>query len=77
LDQLRASDIIIVVDAAGDPRRFVVSENAVYRREDAPRTRICGTADDANLALITGAGVWDPTVGAYDSNRIVYARMQP
>jgi hypothetical protein len=55
----------------------VVSENAVYRREDAPRTRICGAADGANLALITGAGVWDPTVGAYDSNRIVYARMQP
>jgi len=77
LGLLRAGDTLIVVDQAGVARRFVVLENAVYLRDDAPLTKVFGPADDANLALITGAGTWEPTVGAYDSNRIVYARMQP
>jgi len=69
--------VLVVVDEAGVARRFVVLENAVYLRDDAPLTKVFGPAADANLALITGAGTWEPTVGAYDSNRIVYARMQP
>jgi hypothetical protein len=77
LDRLRAGDVLVVVDAAGVARRFVVLENAVYLRDDAPLTKVFGPADDANLALITGAGTWEPALGVYDSNRIVYARMQP
>jgi len=77
LDRLRPGDTLIVVDQAGVARRFVVLENAVYLRDDAPLTRVFGPADDANLALITGAGTWEPALGVYDSNRIVYARMQP
>jgi len=77
LDRLRPGDTLIVVDQAGVARRFVVLENAVYRREGAPLTRVFGTAADANLALITGAGTWDPALGVYDSNRVVFARMQP
>ncbi len=77
LGLLRAGDVLVVVDQAGVARRFVVLENTVYRREDAPLTSIFGPAADANLALITGAGTWNPALGVYDSNRIVYARMQP
>ncbi len=77
LDRLRAGDVLVVVDRAGVARRFVVVENAVYLRDDAPLTTIFGPGDDANLALITGAGTWEPALGVYDSNRIVFARMQP
>jgi len=77
LDRLRTGDVLVVVDQAGVARRFVVLENTVYRREDAPLTRIFGPAADANLALITGAGTWDPALGVYDSNRVVFARLQP
>jgi hypothetical protein len=77
LDRLRAGDVLVVVDAAGVARRFVVLENAVYLRDDAPLTKVFGPADDANLALITGAGTWEPVLGVYDSNRIIFARMQP
>ena len=77
LDRLRAGDVLVVVDAAGVARRFVVVENAVYLRDDAPLTKVFGPAADANLALITGAGTWDPALGVYDSNRVVFARMQP
>ncbi len=77
LDRLRAGDVLVVVDAAGVARRFVVVENAVYLRDDAPLTKVFGPAADANLALITGAGTWEPALGVYDSNRVVFARMQP
>ena len=77
LDRLRPGDTLIVVDQAGLARRFVVLENAVYLRDDAPLTKVFGPADDANLALITGAGTWEPALGVYDSNRIIFARMQP
>ena len=77
LDRLRAGDVLVVVDAAGVARRFVVLENAVYLRDDAPLTKVFGPAADANLALITGAGTWDPALGVYDSNRVVFAHMQP
>ncbi len=77
LDRLRTGDVLVVVDAAGVARRFVVLENAVYLRDDAPLTKVFGPAADANLALITGAGTWDPALGVYDSNRVVFAHMQP
>lgn len=77
LAQLWPGDGIVIVDRAGTALRFVVLETAVYRRAEAPLTRIFGPADDANLALITGAGTWEPTSGAYDSNLIVFARLQP
>ncbi len=74
---LRPGDRIVVVDAAGVARRFAVLETVVYPRADTPLTRIFGAADDANLALITGAGAWDPAQGAYDGTRIVFARLHP
>ncbi len=74
---LAPGDTVVVVDAAGVAQRFVIGENAVYPAADAPMSHIFGPADDANLALITGAGTWDPTVGAYDSVRVVYARLHP
>jgi hypothetical protein len=77
LARLQPGDNIVIVDRAGTARRFVVTETAVYRREEAPLTRIFGPAADANLALITGAGTWDPAAESYDSNLIVYARLQP
>ena len=68
---------LVVVDVAGVARRFQVLETGVYRREEAPVARVFGPAPDANLCLITGAGTWDPAGNAYDSNLLVFARLQP
>lgn len=65
----RAGDGIVVVDAMGPAWRFVVLENVVYRGEEALLMRIVGPADDANLALLAGAGTWDPALGVYDGTR--------
>jgi hypothetical protein len=77
LARLRPGDGVVIVDRAGTARRFEVTETAIYRREDAPLGRVFGPADDANLALVTGAGTWDPATATYDSNLIVFARLQP
>lgn len=77
LNKLLVGAVVVVVDQAGVARRFVVVETGVYRRAEAPVGRVFGPAPDANLTLITGAGTWEPTVGAYDSNLLVFARLQP
>ena len=77
LNKIIVGDLVVVVDEAGVARRFKVSETEVYLREAAPLLRVFGPAPDANLTLITGAGTWQPTLGAYDSNLLVFARLQP
>ncbi len=77
LSLLRPGDLIVVVDEAGTARRFRVLATAVYRREAAPLLQVFGEAPDVNLNLITAAGALVPGEPRYDSNLVVYARMQP
>ncbi len=74
---LAPGDLLIVVDEAGTARGFRVLGTEYYVREAAPLTSIFGTAPDANLNLITGAGTWVPERQAYDSNLIIFARLAP
>ncbi len=77
LHTLVPGDRLVVVDEAGVARRFQVLETGVYERAAAPLARVFGPAPDANLCLITGAGTWDPARNAYDSNLLLFARLQP
>ena len=77
LRKLKPGDEVYVVGSDGVERRFVVTVLEVYKRADAPLTRIFGGAPGTHLNLITCDGAFDRNRQEYDSNLVVYADYAP
>lgn len=77
LRDLRTGDAIVVTDAEGRERTFLVTVAESYHVKDAPIRRIYrGDPSVAGLHLITCDGTWDTGIGHYDRRLVVYATMQ-
>ncbi|HLI52589.1 MAG TPA: class F sortase, partial [Thermomicrobiaceae bacterium] len=72
LKDLVPGDIVSVVDANGQTLHFRVTGMQSYRDADAPIAAIFGPSDGRHLNLITCAGVWDSSTGAYTKRLVVF-----
>ncbi|HSK24271.1 MAG TPA: class F sortase [Egicoccus sp.] len=75
LAELGQGDEIVVADAAGEERRFVVEELGQYPKEDLPPEVFGFGGPQPDLRLITCGGSFDRASGHYRDNVVVYARL--
>lgn len=75
LNQLKASDLVQVTLSDGSMLTFVVERLALYPDEQAPLEEIFGFRLEPYLNLITCAGSWNKTAGAYTKRLVVYTRL--
>lgn len=73
LDELDAGDEIVVRDAAGEERRFVVQRSGRYPKTDLPDEVFGFDLAVPELRLITCGGSFDRSTGHYRDNQVVYA----
>ena len=52
---------------------FRVYAERSYAKDHFPTQRVYGPAPDPELHLITCGGIFDPAIGSYLSNVVVYA----
>ena len=75
LGAARPGDHIFVRRADGRTAQFAVTRIAVYPRAAFPTQEVYGPVDEAALRLITCAGRYDPKMGSYPENVVVFARL--
>ena len=73
LPELRSGDDIFVKRADGTTAEFRVNEIQTYLKDHFPTQTVYGPTPDAELRLITCGGTFDPAIGSYLSNVVVYA----
>jgi hypothetical protein len=73
LRTLERGDRIAVDFADGSSQRFEVVDGAIYHKEDLDTDRIFARSGLPVLTLVTCGGAFNPSVGRYDSNVVVYA----
>ncbi len=76
LRELSAGDVIEVVDSTGLATSFVVTETALYDKDDFPTERVYGPTDGPTLRLITCGGDFDSSERSYEANVVVYAELR-
>ena len=74
LHELEPGDEVTVSRTDGTST-FVVESSEQVAKEDLPVDRIWPETDDAVLRLVTCGGKFDPAIGGYPDNTIVYARL--
>jgi sortase (surface protein transpeptidase) len=74
LGQLRRGDKIVVGQAGGGSRRFLVERVERQAKEALPVERIWNRTNQPVLRLITCGGSFDRFTGHYRDNIVVYAR---
>jgi LPXTG-site transpeptidase (sortase) family protein len=73
LPQLRSGDHVYVRRADGTLAVFRVTAVRSYAKDRFPTLAVYGPTPDAELRLITCGGAFDPQLGSYLSNTVVYA----
>ena len=73
LSQLRPGDQVFVRRADGTLAVFRVTAVRSYAKDRFPTLAVYGPTPDAELRLITCGGTFDPQLGSYLSNTVVYA----
>jgi LPXTG-site transpeptidase (sortase) family protein len=73
LSQLKPGDQVYVRRADGTLAAFRVTAVQVYAKDKFPTAAVYGPTPDAELRLITCGGAFDPALGSYLSNIVVYA----
>ena len=73
LPQLRPGDHVYVRRADGTLAVFRVTAVRSYAKDRFPTLAVYGPTPDAELRLITCGGAFDPRLGSYLSNTVVYA----
>ena len=73
LSQLRPGDHVYVRRADGTLAVFRVTAVRSYAKDRFPTLAVYGPTPDAELRLITCGGTFDPQLGSYLSNTVVYA----
>ncbi len=74
LDELKPGDEVTVHRTDG-ASTFVVDGSEQVPKEDLPHDRIWIETDASALRLITCAGEYDPKIGGFPDNTIVYAHL--
>ena len=77
LDELTTGDEIVVHDATGQSRTFVVDRAGQYPKEALPDEVFGFDQPLPELRLITCGGVFDRSIGHYRDNYVVYASLAP
>jgi Sortase domain len=75
LRTLRPGDRIYVGRADGTLAVFTVTSVRMYRKDEFPTAAVYGSVPDPELRLITCGGIFDPSLGSYLSNVVVFARL--
>jgi hypothetical protein len=70
---LRPGDRVYVRQAGGALAVFRVYAERSYPKDHFPTQRVYGPAPDPELRLITCGGTFDPAIGSYLNNVVVYA----
>ncbi len=73
LSRLRRGDRVYVRRADGSLAVFRVTAVRMYAKDKFPTEADYGPSPDAELRLITCGGVFDPALGSYLSNTVIYA----
>ena len=73
LSELRSGDAVFVKRADGTTAEFRVTSIQTYLKDQFPTGQVYGPTPDAELRLITCGGAFDPRLGSYLSNTVVYA----
>jgi sortase (surface protein transpeptidase) len=73
LNTLKTGDGIFVKRADGTTVEFRVTKVQQYLKDNFPTQDVYGPTPDAELRLITCGGAFDPAIGHYLSNIVVYA----
>ncbi|GAA4795815.1 class F sortase [Actinomycetospora chlora] len=76
LGRLRPGDGIIVTAADSARREFVVDAVRTVPKNDFPQRQVYGATAHPELRLITCGGDFDPGVGHYEDNTIVFAHLR-
>ena len=75
LDKVRAGDVILVTDAEGKERSFIVRETRLYPRDSVVPEVFA--SDDSHLNLITCVGEWDRELQSSSERLVVFADLVP
>jgi sortase (surface protein transpeptidase) len=75
LRTMRPGERIYVGRADGTLAVFTVTSVRMYPKDEFPTAAVYGPVPDAELRLITCGGIFDPSLGSYLSNVVVYARL--
>jgi Sortase domain len=75
LRTMRPGERVYVRRADGTLAVFTVTRVHMYAKDHFPTAAVYGPVPDAELRLITCGGVFDPSLGSYLSNVVVYARL--
>lgn len=75
LSELRSGDAILVRRSDGTDVRFTVYRSAEYAKDKFPATQVYAAQSSPELRLITCTGVFNRSTGHYESNLVVYARL--
>lgn len=73
LSQLRTGDRVYIRRADGTLAAFSVTRVEMYSKDKFPTEAVYGPTPDAELRLITCGGTFDPALGSYLSNVVVFA----
>jgi hypothetical protein len=73
LSSLRSGDRVYVRRADGTLAVFRVTAVRQFPKDSFPTSAVYGPTPDAELRLITCGGTFDPQLGSYLSNTVVYA----
>ena len=65
----------VTVTAPTEPRRSSSTESEQTPKKDLPLDRIWSKTDEAVLRLVTCGGEFDPAIGGFPDNTIVYAHL--
>ncbi len=76
LRELTAGDEVEVTDSTGRVTRFVVTETAIYDKDDFPTDEVYGPTEEPTLRLITCGGSFDRSERSYEANVVVYAELR-
>lgn len=76
LGKLKKGDEINVTGADGETLTFIVQEQAVYPREEAPVQKIFGYSFRRQLNLITCTGEFNRDAGTHEERMVVYAVLE-
>jgi sortase (surface protein transpeptidase) len=77
LRELRRGDAVTIGRADGSKVRFVVQRTEQYLKDRFPTDEVYYPTLTPALRLVTCGGQFDPTVGRYRSNVIVFATLRP
>ncbi|SOC48740.1 Sortase family protein [Blastococcus aggregatus] len=75
LDRLAPGDVVVVDHADGTSARFAVDRVARVSKSAFPTGEVYGPAPGSELRLITCGGSFDPVVGSYADDVVVFARL--